>query len=322
MDYTEAKKVLSALVAERSFRFFDAGCTQETISGTATVGQLATAEGLGLSEEVVTEYFGGVIAADNGCSGNQVASCLEILSTGEIPEDTSGAPEALPARQVSNFLWKPDSESPYNPGGVSILLDPCDVNVFVNGSQLLDYPTGNGRCVTVRSAQEGCFFGAATVEVKDKATGEVVYFGSQPSVLIANGCTRFEYDGVGSVGGNDEEPEFNCDTAPTTVQYRPELEECGGNAAVILSGSFQGAFSVQLRLPDGGDRLDEDCALANCTPYKVQRYIDGAGTKTACFGAPGNANVMNNVHHTSIKMAGDDSDPDRFCIPDMRVAVN
>jgi hypothetical protein len=143
------------------------------------------------------------------------------------------------------------------------------------------------------------------------------------------GCAGNEFAGClntlskqGLAGTPKEDPVHECQTAPLTVQYRPNLKECNNNAAVILSGTYLRAFSIQLRLPDGGDRLDEDCSLASCTPYKVQRYIDGADTKTACFGAPGNANVMNNIHHTSIKMAGDDNTPERFCIPDMSSAIN
>ena len=312
-DNTAARSVLSSVAATDTLYLFEAGCSAQTSLGEATVGQVITAGGRSFSEAVIEERVGGVIGGTGECDETAMSSCYSLINS------TVGA-APVSGQQVSDFLWKPNSESPYNPGGVSILLNPCDVRVLVNGQEFLEYPTGNGRCTTVRSGKPGCEFGSSVkVEILEKGTGNPVYFGTSSSVTIPNGCDRFEYAGSGS--GDSGSPAHACSTSPTTVSYRPSYEACGGNAAVILTGEFASAFSVQLRLPDGGDRLDESCAAASCSPYKVQQYIDGAGTKTACFGAPGNANLMEEVHHVSIKMEGTDSDPDRFCI-EPTVATN
>lgn len=113
-----------------------------------------------------------------------------------------------------------------------------------------------------------------------------------------------------------------CTTAPASVRYRPSDTDCGGNASVVMSGEFKGAFSVQLRYPDGTDRIIESCESANCTPLKVQNYINTESLKVACFGAPGNSVALNDVNHVSIKREADDHEPPRFCIPDPSVAIN
>ena len=330
---TAAVKKLTALANSDTVYFFKAGnCSAETAAGTAEIGNLVTAGGISFSETVLQDYVGGVVETSGSCKEGEISSCYQALYEPETADNNSdqddSSQDSSTKIQVSDFLWKPDSESGYNPGGVSILLNPCDVDVYVNGTEIRQYPSGNGRCVTVRSGSPGCDFGS-DVQITLKKGGETVYFGENPSLTIPNGCERFEFEGDdsgngadgGASGGDSGDVAHECDTAPATVRYDPAHEPCGGNAAVILSGQFQDAFSVQLRLPDGGDRLDEECADANCSPYKVQKYIN-SDVKTACFGAPGAANLMANVHHTSIKMAGDDSDPDRFCIPDPTEGVN
>lgn len=306
---TAAKKLIDAYAGQNAY-FFSDGCSAEVKGGTAEVGQVVTEGGVNISELIVGEHVGGNIEATGSCGESNVASCYADLAKGEIANSD---------REVKNFLWKPNSESPYNPDGVSILFNPC-AKVLVNGSEVRDYGPSNGRCVTARLAETGCSFGAnVKVEVLDKTTGEPYTFNGQPSFTIANGCNRTEF-GAGAV--HEEGETVACSPATSEFRYIPAAEQCGGNAAVVVSGSLKDAFSIQLRLPDGGDRLDEDCAEASCSPYKVQRYINSDTTKTACFGAPGTAVLMTNLHHSSVKRAGDDRTPPRFCIPDPTVAVN
>lgn len=111
-------------------------------------------------------------------------------------------------------------------------------------------------------------------------------------------------------------------SVPTSVRYRPADADCGGNASIVVSGDLAGAFSIQLRYPDGTDRLDDECETASCSPYKVQNYIDGDGLKVGCFGAPGNAVLMSDLNHTSIKRDANDHEPPRYCIPDPKTAIN
>ena len=113
-----------------------------------------------------------------------------------------------------------------------------------------------------------------------------------------------------------------CTTMPSTVSYSPADSRCGGVASVTLGGDYADAFSVQLRYADGSDRLDEDCSTASCAPYKVHDYVDAGSSRVACFGASGDAVVMGDVAHVSIKMAADDHTPDRFCIADPTKPIN
>ena len=318
-DNTAAKGLITNLTAAPVHLFTPGECTATVEGGEATVGQLVNESGKSFSEEIVKSGFAGEIESGNACGESQITGCLASLAPGA---SSSGEGEGAPARQVGEFLWKPDSESPYNPGGLSILTDPCGVRVFVNGEELRDYGPSNERCHTFRSAKSGCSYGAATVSVVDAATGEPVYFGTSPTLSVPNGCDRVEFAGIANGGESGGGESVACTTAPPTFQYSPSHAPCGGNAAVILSGEFQDAFSVQLRKSDGSDRLDPSCADASCSPYKSQQYINGDTTKTACFGAPGTSVVMKAVVHSSIKMAGDDSDPDRFCIPNPAAAVN
>lgn len=308
---TAAKKLIDGYAGQNAY-FFSDGCTAEVKAGTATVGQVVTEGGVNLSELIVGRHVGGNIEATGSCGEANVAGCYADLANGDNASSDSD-------KEVSNFLWKPNSESPYNPGGVSILFNPC-AKVLVNGSEARDYGPSNGRCVTARLSETGCSFGSnVKIEVLDKTTGEPYTFNGQSSFTIANGCNRTEF-GAGAV--EEEGETVACSPATSEFRYIPIAEQCGGNAAVVVSGSLKNAFSIQLRLPDGGDRLDEDCAEASCSPYKVQRYINSDATKTACFGAPGTAVLMTKLHHSSVKRAGDDSNPPRFCIPDPTVAVN
>lgn len=320
---TAAQALYSSISASGSLFYFSAGrCTEQTVAGEAEVGQIVTADGMSFSEQALEQHVAGVVETSGSCGVSSLTSCYTALSDpGSVSAPGAGSAEK---KQIGDFLWKPHSESAYNPGGLSILLNPCNARVVVNSQELVDYPSGNGRCVTVRSGSSGCSFGSnIKVEVFDRTSGAPIYFGDSPSLTIGNGCDRTEFGGVGSSGSEDSGSEtVACSTMSADVSYSPAHESCAGNAAVTLRGEFASAFSVQLRLPDGGDRLDEACGEAICSPYKVQRYLDGDGVKTACFGAPGNANLMEEVAHTSIKMAGDDSDPDRFCIPDPTIAVN
>jgi len=117
-------------------------------------------------------------------------------------------------------------------------------------------------------------------------------------------------------------PAEQCEPAPASVRYRPSDADCGGMASLVMSGEFQGAFSVQLRYPDGTDRIIESCESAYCTPLKVQQYLNTETLKVACFGAPGNSVALSDVNHVSIKREADDHEPPRFCIADPSSPIN
>ncbi len=110
---------------------------------------------------------------------------------------------------------------------------------------------------------------------------------------------------------------------PTSVSYNPgDDTNCGGNASVTLTGQYASPLSVQLRYPDGTDRITDSCESASCTPLKVQDYIRTDGQTICCFGAPGNSVALSDVNHISVKRESDDHEPPRFCIADPTARVN
>jgi hypothetical protein len=117
---------------------------------------------------------------------------------------------------------------------------------------------------------------------------------------------------------------------PKTVKYRPvDTLNCGGKAAIYLSGNYFNSFSVVFKKVDHGDRLANDCPRADCSPFKAQKIIRKNGQKIACFGAAGNSPVFKGydpdfgykaeyvVKWISIKRAnsGQIKDVDIYCLP-------
>lgn len=54
---------------------------------------------------------------------------------------------------------------------------------------------------------------------------------------------------------------------PSIVQYRPSVKECGGKAAIILSGKYKDIFSVVVRDRDNKDRWPPE-GISGCTAYE------------------------------------------------------
>lgn len=276
-------------------------------AGTLEAYQVVTESGVNLAETIVDQGLG-ELTTSSQCGENLFVSCLSG-STATSPTSSS--------RQVSNFLWKPESESGYNPGGLSVILNPCDVRVFVNNEEVIDYGSGNGRCITARSPHPGCDYGTnAVVRITEKNTGLPVLFGTSETYTIPNGCERTEYAGIGgvSVGEDEELPE--CDGVTNDLTYKPAWPECGGNAGVLMTGEFADAFNSALRMPDNSDRLDPACKENACSPYKTQNFVDVVGGKIACYGAPGTSPLMSEVVQVSVKLTGDDRTPYRECLAD------
>ncbi len=159
--------------------------------------------------------------------------------------------------------------------------------------------------------------------VFQKITGVIESSGSCGEELIA-GCLS-SLVVPGTFDGNDEEgePVPPCEAAPEDFRYLPSLDDCGGNAGVVLRGELEDAFSVQLRFPNDRDRLDEECGERSCSPYKIQDFTEGSsGARIACFGSPGDAVLMTDVSQVTVKLTSDDHTPERYCLSDPAVGVN
>ena len=120
------------------------------------------------------------------------------------------------------------------------------------------------------------------------------------------------------------------------MRYRPALEECGGKAAVILSGKYLSIFSAVVRDGDNSDRWPASgfngCSAsvsssenppAYCSAFKAQEKISvettsGKSAQVHCLGASGYSSLFKKVSRVTIKLAdkpGSSDDPlVRWCL--------
>ena len=118
------------------------------------------------------------------------------------------------------------------------------------------------------------------------------------------------------------------------VQYRPAVKECGGNAAIVLSGRYLTAFSVVVRDWENKDRWPAEGAnncsayerdvlgLNKCSVFKVQKIFNVSHPKGAaevhCLGASGYSALFRRVVRITVKLAdvpGSNADPlERLCL--------
>lgn len=115
---------------------------------------------------------------------------------------------------------------------------------------------------------------------------------------------------------------------PPTVKYRPSLPQCGGKAAVILSGKYLRAFSVVVRDHKGNDRdpLNPECAENLCSPFKEHHRLRLSGANVHCLGASGDSQVYKTVRRVTIKKTNPVRDIyrdiDRFCLKNGSSSLN
>ena len=103
------------------------------------------------------------------------------------------------------------------------------------------------------------------------------------------------------------------------VQYRPAVKECGGDAAIILSGKYLNAYSAVVRDNQNKDRWPpqgingctpyerDTLALNKCSAFKVQKVIgvenETADAEVHCLGGSGYSTLFRNVRRITIKLA-------------------
>lgn len=187
----EAKSLLQSLLSSGGY-FFRATPDCSVVApggGVGTSGQFITLSGASATEELIRQGF---------LQQSEGGSCAEELITGCYAALIEQAKANLPqsAGQITDFLWKPESDGGYNPGLLSILVNPCGVQVLVNGEELQNFGPGNGRCSTARSLRKsGCGYGGnARVEVIDPSSGLPYTFpDGNPYYIIPNGCSRVEF---------------------------------------------------------------------------------------------------------------------------------
>lgn len=120
------------------------------------------------------------------------------------------------------------------------------------------------------------------------------------------------------------------------MRYRPALAECGGKAAIILSGKYVSTFSAVVRDTDNRDRwpasgfngcsaklASSDNPPAYCSAFKAQKTLfvesdTGRGARIHCLGASGYSPLFKKVSRVTVKLAdkpGSSDDPlVRWCL--------
>lgn len=129
---------------------------------------------------------------------------------------------------------------------------------------------------------------------------------------------------------------------PSIVQYRPAVQECGGKAAIILSGKYKDVFSVVVRDRENKDRWPPEgingctayerdvLALLKCSAFKAQQVLDiddPRGDATVhCLGASGRSSLFKRVVRMTAKLAdipNSTADPlARWCLKGPTEALN
>ncbi len=121
---------------------------------------------------------------------------------------------------------------------------------------------------------------------------------------------------------------------PTITQYRPAVKECGGRAAIVLSGKYTTIYSVVVRDVLNRDRWPisnfggcsvyerDELGLNKCSAFKVQKIIslrsNGTDAEIHCLGASGYSSLFRGVRRITAKFSDDpnsSNDPlARWCL--------
>jgi hypothetical protein len=173
--------LLNSLVSGGAY-FFPAGttCSVSTSGGGQGVaGQVFTSSGVNVGERLLREGLAVVTRNDN-CRGSLLDSCYTALA------DSAGG---TIGGVVSQFLWKPNSDSD---GNLVITFSPAAESVVVQGESLRSVGAGNGRASTFRASRPGCSYGNnVTVFITDSDGNRIVAPGGN-NVVVPTGCARFE----------------------------------------------------------------------------------------------------------------------------------
>lgn len=126
---------------------------------------------------------------------------------------------------------------------------------------------------------------------------------------------------------------------PDDVSYLPELNECGGKAAIILADTLKNSFSVVVRMCDNGDRDPCNKGLNSCgtnasSPFKVQKKIQAVINREGtlypatihCLKERGDSTVYRMVRRMTIKrvnpVRNTATDVLKICLPSRTRARN
>ena len=126
---------------------------------------------------------------------------------------------------------------------------------------------------------------------------------------------------------------------PKELSYYPTMSQCGGKAALIVTGRLKDSFSLVVRACDNGDRDPCFTSIHSCgtnasSPFKVQKTIEAivdkdgeqVPAKIHCLKEPGTSQVYRMVRRITIKRVNPVRNPStdvlRICLPSRTKVVN
>ncbi len=174
-----AIQTITSLGAKGAF-FFKPFVMCDTYLGSETVavGALLTPDGVSIGEQVLEKGYA-LPESSDVCNGFLLKACYDALAETNATMGGVGC----------QFLWKPVADKD---GNLVIHAMPCNTRIVVNGQELQDAGSGNGRCSTGRGNKPGCAYGRATVQVFDRDSGLPYEFADGSTKLVVNGCDRVE----------------------------------------------------------------------------------------------------------------------------------
>ncbi|MCB9030279.1 MAG: hypothetical protein H6619_04445 [Deltaproteobacteria bacterium] len=179
----KGKNLIEQMAGFNGF-FLSAGAGCETTlpgGGAGVVGQIFSSDMKSVNEALIAN--GAALPESGSCGGDQLAGCYAGIDV-EV--------EISPLT-ISHFLWKPESEKD---GNLVVLVDAYGVNAKISGatssSKGDNGGPSNGYGATIRYPFSGCSYGSATLEFYDSQGRLVQTASGEPSIKIANGCSRSE----------------------------------------------------------------------------------------------------------------------------------
>ena len=161
-------------------------CTVNVGGGTAFNGQIITASGKSLSEELLLRGYVTSFETSGACGEGLVGPCYKALKESDA-DSIAGT--------VSRFLWKPEAAGEVSSGRLVVLTDACNADIIVNGEHLKYDGENNGYCSIGRAPKTGCAYGGnAKVEIRRLSDGASYLFPDGTRYYtIPNGCSRVEF---------------------------------------------------------------------------------------------------------------------------------
>lgn len=190
-----------------------------------------------------------------------------------------------------------------------------DVNL---SGQTQGTSSGSSGSISAGSSSETA---AEVIDTEPVISGETAESSTNKTWTVAEILSETRSGGAGGTALCGGELGFKrcicAEDVPGSIQYRPSVAECNGNAAAILYDNYAEAFSVVVRDSQNRDRWpasgfngcsaqlsNSDSPPNKCSAFKVQdkfAILDGAAV-VHCFGASGYSALFSDAVRLTIKL--------------------